>query len=274
MNESKFLSKVRDRGDFDSTAAARKATIATMETLGERLTMGENGNLAAQLPGSVGGALNEYGQVPGKFSFDEFLSRVDERADIEGAIPFVLARAVGVTFAEAVTDEELDNARAQLPPEFDRLFWMADVEEFMATVRDHTALESSDPVRKAATATLYVLGERLSRGEAERLAAFLPEEFATALTAADTEATDHDIVEFVDRVAERELAADEASGLANRITDDEGIDTDAVRDHVRAVLAALAEAVPPEEFDNALQQLPDTYGPLLELVEKESNDGT
>ena len=274
MNEREFLNKVRERGGLDSTAAARKATIATMETLGERLTMGENGDLAAQLPGSVGDALNEYGQVPGKFSFDEFLSRVDERADVEGADPFVLARAVGVTFAEVVSDEELDNARAQLPPKFDRLFWMTDIEEFLATVRDHTELKSSDPAREASAATLYILGERLSRGEAERLAAFLPEELATALTAAESEATDYDIVEFVDRIAERERAADETSGLAVRTTDDETIDTDAVRDHVRAVMAALADAVPPEEFDNALQQLPDAYGPLLELVEIEGNDGT
>ncbi|WP_265109945.1 DUF2267 domain-containing protein [Halosolutus halophilus] len=41
-----------------------------------------------------------------------------------------------------------------------------------------------------------------------------------------------------------------------------------MREHVRAVMAALADAVPPEEFENALQQLPDAYGPLLELVDR------
>lgn len=62
------------------------------------------------------------------------------------------------------------------------------------------------------------------------------------------------------------------SSLADRITDGEEVDTGEARDHVRAVIAALADAIPPEEFEDALQQLPDAYGPLLELAQERDHE--
>ncbi|MFD1562639.1 DUF2267 domain-containing protein [Haloarchaeobius amylolyticus] len=267
MDDQEFITTVRRRANLESDAVARSVTMATLQTLGERLTMGEVDDLAVQLPESLADALREHGEVPGDFSFDEFRSRVDDRANIEGDSPPTLVRAVGVTLAEAV-GAELDDARAQLPPAYDRLFWMADPEEFLGTVRRHTDLESRAAARDTTIATLRVLGERLTHGEARQLAVYLPDAFAAALETSETPATDYDIVEFVDRVAEQERTESDESELADRITDDGETDTGEVRDHVRAVMAALADAVPPAEFDDALQQLPDAYSPLLELVDR------
>lgn len=169
MDETEFVTTVRRRANLESDAVAWAITMATLQTLGERLTMGEVDDLAMQLPESLADALREHGQVPGDFSFDEFRSRVDDRANIEGDSRPTLERAVGVTFAEAVSDDELDDARAQLPPEYDCLFWMADPEEFLETVRQHTGLTSTAAARDATIATLQVLSERLTKGEAEQL---------------------------------------------------------------------------------------------------------
>lgn len=272
MNEREFYASVRRRANLESTDDARAATTATLRTLGERLTMGDRTDVGTSLPEPLADAFAEYGGVPGDFEFDEFLSRVDERATLEGEEPLSLARAVGATFAEAVTEGELNDARAQLPPEYDRLFWMTDAEEFLAPVRRQTDLEST-AARDATVAVLRTLGDRLSAELADRLAAYLPNEFGAALGEPGTDATDYDVSEFLDRVARAERADDADLELATRIEADDEIDIDAVRMHVRAVMTALADAIPPEEFDNARQQLPDTYGPLLAPVEA-GGDGT
>jgi uncharacterized protein (DUF2267 family) len=95
-------------------------------------------------------------------------------------------------------------------------------------------------------ATLRTLAERITRGEAEDIALFLPREPRPALTSAPEPAEAFDLMEFVARVAGRE-----------------GVDQQSAFDHARAVFTALGAAVAPGELRDMLAQLPRDYEPLL-----------
>ncbi|HEV7884218.1 MAG TPA: DUF2267 domain-containing protein [Solirubrobacteraceae bacterium] len=97
----------------------------------------------------------------------------------------------------------------------------------------------------AVEATLATLAERISAGEARDLAALLPPELAPWLGATDR-SQPFDAAEFVRRVAARD-ATDEATA----------------EHHARVVLAALAQAVGPQEFDDVISELPSDFAPLL-----------
>ncbi|MCW2996768.1 MAG: hypothetical protein JWN65_317 [Solirubrobacterales bacterium] len=89
-------------------------------------------------------------------------------------------------------------------------------------------------------ATLQTLGERVTGGEAQDLAAQLPQPLKAAVPQRPTgTAEPFDLNEFERRVAER-------AGVAEG-EDEAGI---------RAVFQTLREAVSPGEFDDVLAQLP------------------
>lgn len=118
-------------------------------------------------------------------------------------------------------------------------------------VREHSDVDSNEGALAVAETTLETLSQSLTRGEAEDIAAHLPEGLADAVireTGGDAEAIDS--TEFVERVRERE-------------GDRTAVDTDDAESHVAATLSALRDAVPPEEWDNATEQLPEGYGRLL-----------
>jgi uncharacterized protein (DUF2267 family) len=99
---------------------------------------------------------------------------------------------------------------------------------------------------RAAAATLRTLAERITRGEAEDIAAFLPDQVRPLLTSAPEPAEAFDHSEFIRRVAERE-----------------GVDLQTAFDHARAVFTALGAAVAPGELRDMIAQLPADYEPLL-----------
>ena len=114
-------------------------------------------------------------------------------------------------------------------------------DEFIESVRRRTGLPR-EAAEKLTHATLQVLAERISGGEARDLAAQLPMPLQDALLPASEEAEGFSFKEFVRRTAER--AATDA-GVAEIAVD--------------AMLATLRDAVTPGEFDDVLSQLPQDF---------------
>jgi uncharacterized protein (DUF2267 family) len=123
MKHDEFIGQVQHRARLSSRGAAEHATRATLETLAERLTSGEVDDLAAQLPPEIGEHLRHKWSTRGeRFSLDEFFRRVSQREAVDLPEAVFHARAVIEVLSEAVSQGEMDDVRAQLPAEFDRLF--------------------------------------------------------------------------------------------------------------------------------------------------------
>lgn len=123
MQFHEFLGQVQHRARLSSLGEADVATRATLKTLAERLAGGEPKDIAAQLPESIAKYLAwEGAAAPQRFSPDEFVQRVSERAGVDRPAAAHQARAVISVLREAVTPGEFDDVRAQLPKEYDQLF--------------------------------------------------------------------------------------------------------------------------------------------------------
>jgi uncharacterized protein (DUF2267 family) len=122
-----------------------------------------------------------------------------------------------------------------------------DYAHFMTTVRQAIGDGGADAgeASQAARVTLQTLGERIDREEARHLASQLPPELAPWITT-PTPAQRFDADEFV-----------------RRISEGEGVDPPTARRHVRAVLTALATAVPDKEWNDMVAELPRSFAPLL-----------
>jgi uncharacterized protein (DUF2267 family) len=119
--------------------------------------------------------------------------------------------------------------------------------EFMRDVRERTGLDK-EQAEKAVRATLNTLAQRLAGGEPKDLASQLPEELkeTVILTTGAGEGIHWNAGEFVKKVADRE-----------------GAPVDEARQHVRAIFAALRDAITPGEFDDVTSQLDHSYQELL-----------
>ncbi|HWF33941.1 MAG TPA: DUF2267 domain-containing protein, partial [Solirubrobacteraceae bacterium] len=109
---------------------------------------------------------------------------------------------------------------------------------FLEIIEENAGLTPPEAER-AARATLSTLGERITRGEADDIAAFLPRELREALTSAPEPAEPFGLDEFLRRVAERE-----------------GVDEETALSHARAVFVALGQAVAGGELRDMAAQLP------------------
>lgn len=128
MDYDQFVSTVRDEAGLGSRNEAERATRATLETLGSRLTEEEASDLAAQLPPELGQAVTGAPAGVDKFSLDEFFQRVMEREGLDDrAAAERHARTVLGVMSEAVTRGELDDVFSQLPKEFTDLLAPKDV---------------------------------------------------------------------------------------------------------------------------------------------------
>ncbi|MDP8951180.1 MAG: DUF2267 domain-containing protein [Actinomycetota bacterium] len=119
-------------------------------------------------------------------------------------------------------------------------------EEFLNKVQDRIGPAQPDEAKRAITATLSTLCERISIGEASDLADQLPQELKEPLHRAGEDAEEFSLEEFLRRVGERE-----------------GVDTDAARDHASTVMSVLGEAVTGGELDDVRAQLPQEFEPLF-----------
>ena len=123
MKYDEFIGQVQNRARLGSKEEAVKAIRAVLETLAERLAGGEPKDLAAQLPEEIGVYLQHEKAGSGeRFSLDEFFKRVSEREGADLPASVYHARVVIEVLTEAVTRGQMNDVRAQLPEEFDRLF--------------------------------------------------------------------------------------------------------------------------------------------------------
>ncbi|MFB6234194.1 MAG: DUF2267 domain-containing protein [Halopenitus sp.] len=244
----------REGADFDSETDAEEFVRNVLEALGASLSPGERRDLAAFLPATFADDVEDPGLPPRRepFEYDEFLEHLAGEAGIDTEEAESRVRAVTAALARTVGEPELDDALAQLPPEYDRAFQTGgelSEEPFPEAVADATDLSAAE-ADDAAEATLRTLGERVSHGEAEDVADYLQEPADQWLVEeAETEPEAFDGDEFIRRVAVR---ADVDEGTA--------------REYADAASDALAGIVPTLELDRMNEQLPDEYGEFLQPV--------
>jgi uncharacterized protein (DUF2267 family) len=121
-----------------------------------------------------------------------------------------------------------------------------DYETFEKAVAERAGIagdEAGDVIR----ATLETLAERLTRGEADDLAAQLPKQMKGWLTTGSGPAERFGLDEFVRRVGERAEIPPERA-----------------REAVRAVFKTLREAVTGGEFKDVMSQLPSEFSELVD----------
>jgi uncharacterized protein (DUF2267 family) len=115
---------------------------------------------------------------------------------------------------------------------------------------DGMALNDTEMATILSRATLQVLAQRISGGEARDIARQLPGDLDEALRPEHEQAEPFDLEVFIQRVADRAL-----------------VDFEAARAGVRAVFQTLREAVTGDEFEDVLAQLPREYTTLLDESE-------
>lgn len=128
MKYEEFLSRVRERGEYDSQDEAAKISEAVPAVPAQRISPGETEDLSSQLPGPLGGSLR--GARPRQaesFGIEEFCRRVAERTGAHTRTARWDASAVLTTVADAVSGGELDQIISQLPSAHAVLFGKADL---------------------------------------------------------------------------------------------------------------------------------------------------
>lgn len=247
-----LLDDISRIGDLESTDEAETATEAVLSVFAERITNGEAEDLAAQLPASLSDSLTgaERGEAQ-SFSAEEFVARVADRAGVDEETARRYARAVFAAVEDAAP-EEFARARDQLSEEYDRLIEAGTpmaADEFREVVESQLAFEAD--AETLTTATLETLGERVSAGEAEDLATYLPPEFRDALVEPATETPPAFPVEE----------------FRTRVTNRTGLDESDAEAGAQAVLAVVADAAGEHELEAVRSQLPAEYDALFERAE-------
>jgi uncharacterized protein (DUF2267 family) len=112
-------------GSNRSGGEAHQAIIASLETLSERITGGESRDLAEQLPGELQGPLQQTAEAAEDFSIEEFFRRVAKREGVDVDTARKDVSAVMTVLGEALTQGELEDVMAQLPPEFNECLFQS-----------------------------------------------------------------------------------------------------------------------------------------------------
>lgn len=131
-----------------------------------------------------------------------------------------------------------------------------DHDEFIGEVQHRAQLSSRGEALQATRAVLETLSERIQEGQAENLAAQLPEPLEPYLTEVEG-AESFDFQEFIDRVAERDENI-------NAESDDDLADS---AYHARVVVDVIQDAVTEGQLEDIKDGLPEDYGDLFELAE-------
>jgi len=121
MQYDDFLGHVQHRAQLATVGEAERAVRATLTTLGERLHVGEAGDLAAQLPEGVAQHLHTDHHSQ-RFDRDEFFERVSKRESVDLPAAVHHCRAVLDVLSDAVGPNQMEHVRGQLPDEFTALF--------------------------------------------------------------------------------------------------------------------------------------------------------
>ena len=260
MNYGEFIDRVAAKGGLDREHA-EVATQVVLSVLGESLSEREVRHLSSQLARELKTMLEN---VPGHsrpYTAEEFLRLVAERERVSQEDARRHTQAVLSTLKEAVDRGELAEVFAELwrDPEYDAL-WAepepdsssrpsqpavdeGDVrlsyEEFLSRVQRRAGLDR-DLAEAVTQAVLSTLADRITRGEAEDLAAELPAQLRPWLLMTGAAAEPFTAREFIWRVARRVPSLREGD----------------VEGAVSAVLVTLRQAVSPKEVRDMFSQLP------------------
>jgi uncharacterized protein (DUF2267 family) len=124
--------------------------------------------------------------------------------------------------------------------------------EFYKLVQEASHLETIDHARVASEAVLETLGETLTGGEAEDIAAQLPSELASLVEDADHDGAGYDREAFVEHVGDHLQGTDVEDGDAEQFAD--------------GVTDAIAATLTQGELQDLKAQLDDDLHPLFEGV--------
>lgn len=241
---------VHQRGGFDSEEQARETIHATLEALSHSVSRGDAERVAQDLPIEFADHMLVSEQEETEpMGYEAFMDRISDETGMDRAHVEKRVQAVMAAIEEMVDDFAFDALREQLPREYDPIFETEAVEpaERIAARLVASHEMDGDDARAVTEDVLKLLGRRLTRGEAERVAAHLPEEeSAWLMEGATDEAEDWDFEEFVARLAERE-----------------GVDEDEAEKRARAVGSGLKRAMPDDEIDRARNQLAPDYSHLF-----------
>jgi uncharacterized protein (DUF2267 family) len=252
VDYERFIGFVREASGLGRSEAER-ATGAVLQTLAQRLSAGEARDLAEQLPPEVAPFL---GTASGAEPFDaeEFVRRIAAREDADQKEAERHARAVLLALSRSVSEEEFDDMIAELPRSFAPLLPRGEriapmpAEEFLRGVGERAGLDQ-EAARRATTAVLETLGERISGGEVRDLIDVLPVELHEPLRRGDE----------LSNGAARRMSL---TGFVRRVAEREGAIPAEAQEHARAVLATLREALPRKEWLDITAQLPDEYAAI------------
>jgi uncharacterized protein (DUF2267 family) len=236
---------------------AELAARATLETLAERVSGGEATDIAEQLPSELSPWLDNPSKAE-RFDFVEFMRRVAERASVTLPVAEQYTRAVFRAISRTVSDDELHDLASELPRDLAALLDdrpaprrapTVGADRFVARVADRAHVDA-ERARRATSAALEALAERISGGEVDHLEERLPVELHQPLERGRAES----------HGAARRISLEEfVTGIAER----EGVPPAEARRDTRAVFATLRESVGDDEFADIRAQLPDDYTELL-----------
>ncbi len=122
MDSGQFLKRVSELTGFDRERS-ELLVRTTLVTLGTRIAPGEADDLAAQLPDSLGAAL-QHESEPSRFGPDEFKRRVARIVPLANDQAAAAIRAVFTVLGEAISDGERRQVLAQLGSEYEALVGM------------------------------------------------------------------------------------------------------------------------------------------------------
>ncbi len=120
MQYADFMRSVEQRGGL-SPEEAHAITRATLATLAEWITGREARGLTAQLPKELQSALTPLDEDAYDYDVEEFMRRVEARADVNKRMASRGIPAVFATLREAVTSDQFRRVMSQLPDEFREL---------------------------------------------------------------------------------------------------------------------------------------------------------
>jgi uncharacterized protein (DUF2267 family) len=117
MDHDQFTDLVAERADVPHERAG-ELIRATLTTLAERITGGEARHIAERLPVRLRTPLVGAAEEAEGFSFDEFIRRVADRADVDRDTADIGMAAVLTTLRDAIGADEYHRMMSQLPLEF------------------------------------------------------------------------------------------------------------------------------------------------------------
>jgi uncharacterized protein (DUF2267 family) len=266
MDYQGFITVVRERGGVPEPEAEHVA-CRTLRTLSRRISVGEAEDIAERLPQELRTCVELDGSRQ-TFHLEGFIKRLEEQLGVDRGKAEREAKAVIAALWSTIGSDEFDDMRSELPKDFGPLLDEAVAEaprselrdapftgplsfdEWVNRVAELAKIDDRNRAARATEAVLEVLAMRITAGQVEDLAPFVPVQLRRALengvARSGGKAMRLSLEEFLREVARRE-----------RLPRGEAFK------HARAVLAVLREAVGEKEFSDMVAQLPGEFRELL-----------